>query len=596
MGTPLSPEDRSPVKSGSRPRQASTLSLRAPAAKLALAGEGANVTINNTARKPMPLFSPAKGILLTPGTAASKRKRVSFNPTKDMEPEIFQRKESVGDLQSPTQNRKRKASLDSQSNETHQTLLAQKLTALSITDGLAEPTALPDPQSPSERTNSARIRARRTVSAPPKQDSTVEATIDLDAPRSQSIQHWKSEYEDYNKRTSVEMKRILQQSQNLKDYAFHKDAEAAQKSEQLQDALSKVGKLENKTANLTRQLDAVRREVPHKEGNQVRLVSELAQQKALTLRLQNELDRVKKDTSKNERTKPGELEAIFSPTSASLQTQLAAAREASERANILAEENVRLKRKLELVLKQQEAYEERRVRKEERLKKREEKLKAAKEASDLQCAKLLASRDQLLYRLQEQMTGRLPEQQSIATHPKQKENLPPTHLDAIGRPASANPRAHANRGVADIAIWTDAPAPAALRFQESDDAKPRIAVEQDEDLLRRIQEIDEDFFMDQHEEPGLSLLEDDLASLKERASGRISSRVAETIPANLGLSIRPAQASSAQRNRQRLGRLGSRTSTMTSVRVIPLSAERAAAAKARLSQRKRSAESSMAER
>ncbi|KAJ3484632.1 hypothetical protein NLG97_g7008 [Lecanicillium saksenae] len=151
---------------------------------------------SNTPSKPA-------GILLTPGTGAARRKRVSFGYD---------------------------------------------------VPGQTESTTQPD-DAPSSRTTKPKVSEAK----PPDDDDEWEEdddgeqmpgdmTLDLNEPHSQSGKYWKEEFEKYHEDARVELEKLLKYKQLAKSYAKQRDAETMQLAERLRDEQLKVLKMEKMIA------------------------------------------------------------------------------------------------------------------------------------------------------------------------------------------------------------------------------------------------------------------------------------------------------------------------------------------------------------
>jgi len=213
------------------------------------------------------------------------------------------------------------------------------------------------------------------------------------------------------------MKRILKHGQSVKSYAVKKDSEATTLDEKLKRALTKVEALEAKVSKLASRLSLAQDQGPNNESDQMRLVSELAQQTALAVRYKQKVDQHRKalqqqysadaledaanDSQMNSDADEAGENGADGPTAlTTVDLQVSNLREASrkaeERCAKLETENHTLKRSLARVKEEMMSYESRRQAREERLKKREEKHKAAKEEAEARLAQLKIEHQKLL--------------------------------------------------------------------------------------------------------------------------------------------------------------------------------------------------------
>ena len=438
------------------------------------------------------LASPAKGILLTPGTTATRRKTVSFlhledsdagrlreNLSQDVElnmDPLLTPSKSVPETQSKDQPR------HSQLTKTLLELSKQKSkrndTSGEVNVQSSKPGALVS-----------------TAIQTESNDSAVEVTMDLSKPRSRSGQHWKTEYEQYQRRSDREMKEIIKYGQTVKSYAAKKDAEATSLNEKLKKELAKVARMESKVSKLAARLNAAQEQGPDGESEQARLVGELAQQTALAIRYKQKVDHYKAAISEQnaaETTNGDQDDSSIAPKGVSRRKRLLSQPEANEEPVMISElqaeledlhrvsqaaeergrqletENRELKRSLARVKQEMMSYETRRQAREERLKRSEAKHRAAREVCEKRLAQLTAEHQELL-----RMTNRHPiAHETPRTHaakfdgvtPNSPENrrmlkegidedAPPTGVNVKTSKSSYSPRkSHLQKTSVDI--WT----------------------------------------------------------------------------------------------------------------------------------------------
>ena len=254
-------------------------------------------------------------------------------------------------------------------------------------------------------------------------EDTPDVTVDLDQPRSRSGQHWKTEYEQYHRRSSREIKQIIKYGQNIKSYALKKDSEATSLAEKLEKELAKVARMEKRVTNLAAQLNASQSQGPEGETEQQRLVGELAQQTALAIRYKQKADQykaaiqeqyqgeprdshqnaVQADGRENARSQRLQDQPDLTDVSSNtfyLQAQLDDLRKTSQaaedHAKQLERENNALKRNLLRVKEEMTSYETRRHAREENLKKREEKHETLRKECEKRLAQLTFEHQELL--------------------------------------------------------------------------------------------------------------------------------------------------------------------------------------------------------
>ena len=607
------------------------------------------------------LASPTKGILLTPGTGANRRKTVSFGTLMA----DAQKKEE----QSPLMEANRSSALKSRRNsevpelslkiqprhssftKTLIELSEQKSSkqAISITSSDEGPTTQPASSTGAQTENT---------------DQIADCTVDLSRPCSRSGQHWKTEYEKYHKRSNREMKKIIMYGQNVKSYAVKKDSEATGLGEKLKKELAKVAAMERKVSKLASQLSNAHAQGPEGESEQTRLVSELAQQTALAIRYKQKAGRYRKAKQKENRagTSDGERDDIpitgepdeWSSESANspeivrrsagedtlhaqLESLRMSARKAEGHSVKLEAENDALKRSLARVKEEMMSYESRRQAREERYKRREAKCKADHKACEAQLAKLTIEHRNLL------LASGQPLKAEPLAHPQPTaccedlrgldgnsnhsegalaNNKPtsyqPPGQNHVSKPYISPRKSRLQKSVVDI--WTlSSPTDAtdgASPSKESTELPPSSVRH---DIKRTLKEIDQNLIPEQHlgtdSNPELHLSKaHDAHKLPTHKVPRTQSGLPPAVhrtdtrrpttgpprPARVDLTsspdhLEPAEAvatpgvnpsvATLGRSSSLMSRVGSRTGTMTSVRGSALSAERAAAAKARLAAR-----------
>lgn len=367
-----------------------------------------------------PLASPTKGILLTPGTGPTRRKTVSFGSLiadaqekEEQSPSTEANRDSAPRRGKDPEVVKTNPRIQPRHSSLTKTLIQQSKQksndqAISVKSNEEVPTSEP----------AANIGAQTQ-----NPDHSPDVTVDLSQPRSRSGQHWKTEYEQYHKRSNREMKKMIMYGQNVKSYAVKKDSEATGLGEKLKKELAKVAAMEKKVSRLAAQLNNAYAHSPKGESEQTRLVSELAQQTALAIRYKQKADHYRKamqkengaDVSDGERDKIQALEetseglrreadptevAARSAEQGTFDTQLEAlrmsAKKAEDQAAKLEAENNALKRSLARVKGEMMSYEARRQAREERYKRREAKCKAEQKACEAQLAKLTVEHRNLL--------------------------------------------------------------------------------------------------------------------------------------------------------------------------------------------------------
>ncbi|KAK4204327.1 spindle pole body formation-associated protein-domain-containing protein [Triangularia verruculosa] len=213
----------------------------------------------------VPDKSPAKppGILLTPGTGTTRRKRVSFG---------------------------------------HDVKQGSGGPARTSTSGLPDDTPIPKTKTKLQQTleNARRHKADENTTEVrdfaaqdteqegaweevdddyDESDYEADITTDLNEPHSRSGQYWKSYFETYHADAKAEMEKLVKYKQLAKSYAKMKDTEADELKQKLREEQEKVQQMEEKLAEMSRQVAAK----TQRNGGQadMQLVEELNRQTAL---------------------------------------------------------------------------------------------------------------------------------------------------------------------------------------------------------------------------------------------------------------------------------------------------------------------------
>ncbi|KAI0199012.1 hypothetical protein F4808DRAFT_225710 [Astrocystis sublimbata] len=172
--------------------------------------------------------SPSKpnSILLTPGTGASRRKRVSFG--RDVK----------------TSNSVENSPSSARSNRIRKkTTLQQALERSRPTKAHAE-----EPEEDG------------TEDEDEWEDEDVccshEPTVDLNEPHSESGKYWKAEWSRYREEAKSDIEQLVKYKANAKSYAAKKDTEASRLSQQLREEHAKMVEMEAKIVDLNAKLAA----------------------------------------------------------------------------------------------------------------------------------------------------------------------------------------------------------------------------------------------------------------------------------------------------------------------------------------------------
>ncbi|WYZ38826.1 hypothetical protein EsH8_III_000740 [Colletotrichum jinshuiense] len=213
-----------------------------------------------------------QGILLTPGTGTSRRKRVSFGH------DVLDNKKGKG------------KDVDERPGKFPSSFVA------SDGDSASKRTKLTETMENSRRTK-ATASSRESQQARPRlprgddaEDEWEEAdddhcahdvTIDLNEPHSRSGKYWKTEFEQYHQDAKVEMEKLLKYKQLAKSYAKMKDAEAIDLNAKLREEQDKVAEMEKKIAEMAAQIASKR--TGGEERDNPQLMKDLAKQTAVAV-------------------------------------------------------------------------------------------------------------------------------------------------------------------------------------------------------------------------------------------------------------------------------------------------------------------------
>ncbi|RSM15317.1 hypothetical protein CEP52_000811 [Fusarium oligoseptatum] len=170
---------------------------------------------------------PPQGILLTPGTGTTRRKRVSFG----------QDVKKTNDLDVIHDNETR-----------HRTRLNEALEKASRSAA----------QEAATRRKQDDTSDDEWEEADDEDCCTHDITVDLNEPHSQSGKYWKEEFEKYHDEAKIEMEKLLKYKQLAKSYAKQKDAEASDLAVKLKEEQQKVIEMEKQIAEGASQIASKR--------------------------------------------------------------------------------------------------------------------------------------------------------------------------------------------------------------------------------------------------------------------------------------------------------------------------------------------------
>ncbi|KAL9042970.1 MAG: hypothetical protein Q9180_000201 [Flavoplaca navasiana] len=267
-----------------------------PRAKL-LTPKTANKALVPTAQRATPVNSPAKGILVTPGTATTRRKTVSFG-SLDHRVGLFVDRVENGQQGVPKDSEKTTVDTSSQQYGVEEISVQPSLTEASFRGQLDASTQrlserkIPaiSPEEDSFSSNKIAQHKRALVQSD-LGDITIDYTVDLTKPRSQSGQHWKAEFERYQQNSDRELRKVIQHGKIVKSYAEKKDGEAMELQEKLKQQLDKCAAMETKVSKLATQLASSRHNGTESLSEQENLMNDLSRQTALAIRHKQKADR-----------------------------------------------------------------------------------------------------------------------------------------------------------------------------------------------------------------------------------------------------------------------------------------------------------------
>ncbi len=240
------------------------------------------------------------GILLTPGTATARRKRVSFGhdvgrndgrerrgdfriDKSGRRPGLFSDTRSqarAGTVQGPAARAGRTAAVDSKPTP--------------ATSAIASAAAAPVPETVPTREDAHSDDNWEEVDDNDSDndndndnDWDPDVTVDLNEPHSQSGRFWKSQFQRYQEDAKAEMGKLLKYKQLAKSYAKMKDAEAVAMRAKLQEEKDKVAQMEARITDLAAQI--ARRRMKGSDRDYQGLISDLTRQTAMAVQYRNQV-------------------------------------------------------------------------------------------------------------------------------------------------------------------------------------------------------------------------------------------------------------------------------------------------------------------
>lgn len=205
-----------------------------------------------------------QGILLTPGTGTSRRKRVSFG--RDVKPNT--------------------AAANTEAAKSRPRTKLQEALEKSRKENSRAPSDDPDRKPTFDLEEPEGDGAWEEVD---ELDREPDITVDLNEPRSQSGQYWKSEFQKYHDEARSEMEKLVKYKQLAKSYAKAKDAEALDLNERLKEEQSKVVQMEQKITELAGQVTAKQGQGKDTRDDR-KLMKDLTRQTALAVKYREQVE------------------------------------------------------------------------------------------------------------------------------------------------------------------------------------------------------------------------------------------------------------------------------------------------------------------
>ncbi|KAK3328411.1 spindle pole body formation-associated protein-domain-containing protein [Cercophora scortea] len=235
-------------------------------------------------RSPM---KPPTGILLTPGTGTTRRKRVSFG--HDVKAGSAVQATSVSGLPDECPGKFPSPWVDKSEDKDS----ARPKTRLTE---VLENARTTKPKTAGVESKAPRETEDAWEEVEDESDRDFDATVDLNEPHSRSGKYWKSYFETYHADAKAEMEKLVKYKQLAKSYAKMKDAEAGDLNQKLKEEQEKVKLMELRVAEMGRHVESKAK----KNGGEYdsKLTDELARQTALAQEYKQQVE---------------ELEALLQP-------------------------------------------------------------------------------------------------------------------------------------------------------------------------------------------------------------------------------------------------------------------------------------------
>lgn len=229
-----------------------------------------------------------QGILLTPGTGTSRRKRVSFdhNTLNKATLAIDKNKGRTDGSSADT----RSLSFRRDNASTRRKRLSESLEQSRRSKHISNnPNPAKDVDAP--RINTSEEEWEEDGEDDFDDTCNHDVTLDLNEPHSRSGKYWKSEFEQYHQDAKVEMEKLLKYKQLAKSYAKMKDAEALDLSVKLKEEQEKVLQMEKRITEMAAQMASNRRHVGDEDDN-FQLMKDLAKQTSLAVQYRDQVEQL----------------------------------------------------------------------------------------------------------------------------------------------------------------------------------------------------------------------------------------------------------------------------------------------------------------
>ncbi|TVY22019.1 hypothetical protein LARI1_G000086 [Lachnellula arida] len=254
-------------------------------------------------------ISPTKppGILLTPGTATTKRKTVSFgNDVVDNEINPDEGGGTVQNQWSSKRRASRKTSLTKQLEEARENKSSKAVNSKTSNElnpqvnveahgSKAAPEKIrsaPARAYKSEKSNQELLQEMATGVG-----HNADVTVDLSEPRSQSGRYWKEQFQTYHDEAKAELQNLLKYKHMARTYAKARDTDALDLHEKLKEEQRKVIRMEDKISQLSARIATAGFEGLDDESPE--LIKELTRQTALSLQYKSQVEEFREALEEN---------------------------------------------------------------------------------------------------------------------------------------------------------------------------------------------------------------------------------------------------------------------------------------------------------